>query len=169
MHFGRARIRRSLRLILAEIAGYFVTIGATLAFAGPVLHAIPALGLGIRLVLAAYLLFLAWRLWNANPSAHQKGGMVVGFGQVFVTTMLNPKAMVFAFAIFPPLGSVSATVPYLAAFAATAAIVSLIWLFLGGAAGQLGERFARHLPRAAALVVSIFAAILATSALAANI
>ena len=54
--------------------------------------------------------------------------------------------MVFAFAVFPPLGSVRAAVPYLAAFGATAAVVSCVWLSLGGAAGQFGEHFARYLP-----------------------
>jgi threonine/homoserine/homoserine lactone efflux protein len=85
------------------------------------------------------------------------------------TTMLNPKAMVFAFAIFPPLASVRAAAPYLAVFAATAAVVSSVWLLLGGAAGQFGEHFARYLPWAAALAVSLFAVILVGSALAAQL
>jgi threonine/homoserine/homoserine lactone efflux protein len=166
---GLVGVRRSLRLILAELGGYLVTIVAILAFVGPVLHAIPTLGLAVRLMLVAYLLFLAWRLWNADPSSQGRGVKVISFGQVFVTTMLNPKAMVFAFAIFPPLASVRAAVPYLAAFAATAAVVSCVWLSLGGVAGQLGEHFARYLPRAAALVVSLFAVILVGSALAAQL
>ena len=82
---------------------------------------------------------------------------------------LNPKAMVFAFAIFPPLASVRAAAPYLAAFAATATVVSCVWLLLGGAAGRLGEHFAHYLPRAAALAVSLFAVILVGSALAAHL
>jgi threonine/homoserine/homoserine lactone efflux protein len=166
---GLIGIRRSLPLILAGIGGYLVTIVAILAFAGPVLLAIPSLGLAVRLMLVAYLLFLAWRLWHADPASQGRGGKVISFGQVFVTTMLNPKAMVFAFAIFPPLASARATMPYLAVFAATAAVVSCVWLSLGGAAGRLGEHFACYLPRAAALAVSLFAVILVGSTLAAQL
>ncbi len=162
-------IRRSLPLILAEIGGYLLTIIAILVFAGPRLLAIPALGLTVRLALAAYLLWLAWRLWRADPSPGGDAGRIVTFGQVFVTTMLNPKALVFAFAVFPPLAAPAAMLPYMVAFALSVVVVSCGWLSLAGAAGGLGGNIRRYLPRAAALVISVFATILAGSALAAQL
>ena len=47
---GLVGIRRSLRLILAEIAGYLVTITAIISFAGPIILAIPTLGIAVRLM-----------------------------------------------------------------------------------------------------------------------
>lgn len=51
-------------------------------------------------MLRAYLLWLAVRLWQRGGDTLARGALVTP-GQVFVTTLLNPKALVFALGIVP--------------------------------------------------------------------
>jgi threonine/homoserine/homoserine lactone efflux protein len=167
---GLVGIRRSLRLILAEIAGYLVTITAIISFAGPIILAIPTLGIAVRLMLVAYLLLLAWRLWRTDPSPQNGDAHIVTIAQVFVATLLNPKALVFAFTVFPPFATPMAALPHMAAFTATVAVVACGWLVLGGMVGRVAQgRWNRFLPRAAAAVIGVLASIIASSAIAASL
>jgi threonine/homoserine/homoserine lactone efflux protein len=167
---GLVGIRRSLRLILAEIAGYLVTITAIISLAGPIILAIPTLGIAVRLMLVAYLLLLAWRLWRTDPSPQNGDAHIVTIAQVFVATLLNPKALVFAFTVFPPFATPMAALPHMAAFTATVAVVACGWLVLGGTVGRVAQgRWNRFLPRAAAAVIGVLASIIASSAIAASL
>ena len=57
-------------------------------------------GVALRAASGAYLLYAAWGLWCLTEETLLGHG-AVGWGQVFVTTLLNPKALIFAFTIIP--------------------------------------------------------------------
>ncbi len=92
-------IPRSLKLIGFAIAGYAIAIGALTAVLGTVDGSHSLLHVAIRLVAGAWLLWSAWRLWQMPLQA--PASLVVTPGRIFVTSLLNPKALVFASAIFP--------------------------------------------------------------------
>jgi threonine/homoserine/homoserine lactone efflux protein len=127
-------LRRVLRLIPAEIGGYLLAV-LPLAWLGAGLVAqVPALAPGLKLVAALWVLSLALRLWR-RPVAGD--AMPVTARRVFVTTLLNPKALVFGLVLLPgPADSASA--PRLALFLGCVIAVALVWGGAGRALGRIG-------------------------------
>jgi threonine/homoserine/homoserine lactone efflux protein len=154
--------RRGLAMIPAEAAGYLASI-CLLGFAlGPVVAAVPALAAALRGAVVAYLALLAWRLWRQGPAAMADARSPIGPRQLFVATLLNPKALVFAFGIIP-FGRPGVAL-YLAGFAVMAACAAAAWVGIGAAIGRVAGASGRTLvPRIGAIAMGGFATILATS------
>jgi LysE type translocator len=97
--------RRSLPLLSGELGGYLLAIVVLVSLVGPIVAAMPAFGLALRIVVCLYLLYLAAMLWRQSglPIADARP---IGPLRVFVTTLLNPKAIIFAFTLLPvgPIG-----------------------------------------------------------------
>lgn len=166
---GLVGFSRSLRLIPAELAGYLIAIGTMQTVGGPLMAAVPSFGLTLRIVLVGYLLILAWRLWHADAALTRLDVPVVTFGQVFLTTLLNPKSLVFAFAIFPPFGGLAEVFPYGVVFVLTVGIVATAWLGFGAIVRlRGGDKMSGILPRLAAVVLCAMGAIIAGAAIAAT-
>ena len=156
-----AGLRRSLPLLAAEAAGYTVSV-LTLGLAlGPVMAGAPVLAGALRAAVGAYLLLLALRLWRRGGAA-LASGMVVAPRQVFVTTLLNPKAIVFALGVVPFGAGRGVWPPYMLGFLALLASVGAAWIaagaMLGGAAGRRG--WGGAVPRFGAAAVAGFAVLL---------
>ena len=122
--------RRSLPLMGAEIAGYLTTILPLVTFAGPFLESQPLIANAVKLASAAFVLYLAIRLWTAPaPDAAQT---CIEGRCVYVTTVTNPKALIIGLALIPP-GPLAETLPYLAVLCVTILAVAGLWLLLGAA------------------------------------
>ncbi len=149
-------IRRSLVLIPAEAAGYSVAILTLGLVLGPVVAASPVLATTLRVVVGLYLLLLAVRLWR-HGGLIQPGQALVTPRQVFVTTLLNPKAIVFALGVVP-FGA-PAVWPYLLGFLLMLGAVAFCWIALGAALGGVAGRrgWAGVVPRLGAAAVGSFA------------
>lgn len=161
-----AGFRRALPLIAAEAAGYIIAI-LTLGLAlGPVMAAMPALATALRLAVGGYLLVLAWRLWRRGGAA-LAAGAVVTLRQVFVTTLLNPKAIVFALGVVPFGAGPRVWPAYMLGFVLLLATVATGWIaagaMLGGTAGRRG--WGGAVPRVGAAAVGCFAVLLLVSPL----
>lgn len=156
-------LRRALPLIPAETAGYLISISAIGYLLGPIVAASPTFGLALRLAVGAYLLHVAWQLWHGAGAAGAAG--VVTPGRVFLTTLLNPKAIVFALGIVP-LGAPGGWV-YLLAFAGFTGSVALGWIGAGVLMGRAATAAGRSglVPRVGAAAVSAFAVLLMTAPL----
>ena len=105
-------LRPSLPLVLAELLGYLIAIHILAYGIGPFVQMMPAAQTVMRLACALCLLVLAIRLWLANTPLITDE--VITPWRVFIVILLNPKALVFAFAVLPP-GSWISLAPYLAA------------------------------------------------------
>jgi threonine/homoserine/homoserine lactone efflux protein len=86
--------QRSLPLVIAEALGYATAATALELLANPAIAMIPLLRVGAQFLCAVYLIFLAWKLWSSNRDVDTR---VVTFRRLFVATISNPKAMIFAF------------------------------------------------------------------------
>lgn len=155
-----AGLRAALRLIPAEAAGYTIAI-MTLGLAlGPALAEAPALAAALRAAVGVYLLYLAVRLWRRGRAGPATGAVVTR-RQVFVTTLLNPKAIVFALGVVP-FGAAGGVWPYMLGFLALLAAVATAWIAagatLGGVAGRRG--WGGVVPRIGAAAVGGFAVLL---------
>lgn len=122
--------RRSLPLMGAEIAGYLTTIVPLVTFAGPFLESQPLIANAVKLASAAFVLYLAIRLWTA-PAPDAARTCIEG-RCVYVTTVTNPKALIIGLALIPA-GPFAETLPYLAVLCLTILAVAGLWLLLGAA------------------------------------
>jgi threonine/homoserine/homoserine lactone efflux protein len=155
-----AGLRRSLPLIPAEAAGYTISILVVASALGPVMAQAPLLAAVLRAAVGAYLLHLALRLWR-HGGASLAAGAAVTPAQVFIATLLNPKAIVFALGILP-FGVGRGVWPYLLGFLLLLTAVATAWIatgaMLGGAAGRRG--WGHAVPRLGAAAVGTFALLL---------
>ena len=157
-------LRRSLHLIPAEVSGYLCSILVLALVLGPVAQTWPLFGSALRFCCALWLAYLAWRHWTA-AAEHGVEARAVPFSRVFVTTLLNPKALIFAFAIIPHLaeGNGVAALPYLAGLSALIVAVGTTWIGIGAALTVVGARH-RWVQRVNAAVLGVFALVLSGSA-----
>ncbi len=156
--------RRSLPLMLGEAAGYSLSILVIGLLLAPLIAGLPAVATVLRLAVAAYLVLLAIRLWRRGAGLGDATRLVTP-PQVFVTTLLNPKAIVFALGIIP--FAVPTWPAYFAAFLVLLAVVALAWIGLGAGLGRAAAATgrARLIPRVGAAAVLCFAMILVTAPL----
>ncbi len=123
--------------------GDFTAMTLSLVGAGAVLAASATLFTILKLLGAAYLIWLGVQLWRADPSANrdvaarEAASARSMFWNCYVVTALNPKSIVFFIAFVPQF--VDASGPLLlqfvileATFLALAAITLTTWAILAG-------------------------------------
>lgn len=93
---GFARVGR---LLPAELAGYLTSILPLAWLGAHGLAGAPMLAAAVKLVAAGWVMLLALRLWRATAGAG--GADDVTARRIYVTTLLNPKALVFGLVLLP--------------------------------------------------------------------
>ena len=161
--------RKSLVLLFGEFLGYLIAIAFLIAVVAPILARMPNFGLALRIASGLYLLYVAWKLWgHTDEMLLRKRG--VSLRQIFITTLLNPKALIFAFAIIPfgSTGDIWKSAPWLATLSLLIAIVGSCWIAAGTALqrGMGGGVSALKCCRAGAIVLTLFAALICGTAIA---
>lgn len=161
-------MRRSLPLLVGELGGYLMVIVPMAVLAAPLISAHPAIGLVLKLAAACWILFMAHALWTMKASGASERPITAG--KVFVTTLLNPKALIVALVIMPQLG-LPALLPWLLGFAILTLGAGSLWIAVSTLLARLPRRpVGPRLPRriaAACLVAFSFG--IAGSALASMI
>jgi threonine/homoserine/homoserine lactone efflux protein len=150
--------RRSLPLLLGELAGYLCAITAIVLVLQPLLDTAPQLRNILAALVAVYVAVLAGRLWQRadTPEAPQAA---ITVSKVFVTTLLNPKAFVFALGIMP-VGD-PAILGYFGLLSVCIVTAGSGWVILGGLAGAaVGPRNMVWLTRASSFVLAGFASLI---------
>lgn len=155
--------RPPLALPVAELAGYLVSVTLLNLFGSALFEAAPIVAPIVRLGLAFYLVTIGCCLWRTSSDGLP--ARTVGWRRVFVATLLNPKAALFALVLMPtgPDGRLA----WMAGFSALVLAAGTAWLVAG-------HRVARHggpgaavwVPRAATIVLVGFAAVLGAGAIA---
>ena len=156
-------IRASLSLLAGELAGYLVAITAYRIALEPMLSVWPLSDVALKIGAATYLIWMAARLWFRGPLLDRSGTFVT-LPNLFVTTLLNPKALIFSAIILPK------TDPhlflYFIAFSASVIAVGLCWIIAGRAIGvAAGAGYGVLLPRVAATALVGFASIILMSSI----
>ena len=159
---------RAAKLIPFELAGYVVAISVWGYGMAQMTAQWPPLPTLMKTLSAVYLAFLAMRLWQTAAASNGFTGRIAA-PHLFMATLLNPKALLFATAVFP----VSAWQTWLSyatnmlEFALLASVAAGAWIALGASLRQAEHRClqAAHLQRLAACVLSVFAIGLLWSAL----
>jgi len=153
-------VRRSLPLLVGELGGYLIAITLWTELVGAAAASQPLVPVLAKFIAAAFLLWSGWKLW-ANAGAADLAQRGITLARVFSTTLVNPKALVFAFAIFPHVGFV-ARLPYLGVFAALVIGTAVCWMALGvvAARSSAGLLTSSRVERITAVALAVFATIL---------
>lgn len=158
---ARHGVPGAIKLLAGELGGYFIAITLWTELVGAASAGQPLVPVAAKLLAAAFLLWSAWRLWmNAGHADIEGSG--ISLGRVFVTTLTNPKALVFAFAIFPPVGF-TGRFAYLGVFAVLVVVTAIGWMTLGmfAARSSRGLLTSARIERITAIALAMFAAVLA--------
>ena len=133
---GARRGARALpALVGAALIGFVVAVAVLIGLAGPYVAATPALGLALRGLCSLLLARSAWLLRrSAGASGTTRGS--TGAAAVLATTLVNPKGLIFAFAVFPPLAGAAEAVEVFARFAGLAVVGMTLWGLAGAALGR---------------------------------
>lgn len=118
--------RATLRLIPVELAAYISTVTPLLLLASVAAPQLAALRPAIAVAAGVWVLMLALHLWR-RPADGPEGQPIVTPRRLFVTTLLNPKALIFGLVLLPATPPVAG----LASFAVLVVAVALLWAGLG--------------------------------------
>lgn len=121
-------IWKGLPLIGAELAGYLTIILPVATLAAPLFDQWPMLSLWMKLVAGGWVFVMAIRLWSFKAPA-QNSPRVTGRA-VYLTTCLNPKALIIGLVIMPH-GSLVALMPRLGLFAGLVIAAACGWMVAG--------------------------------------
>lgn len=127
--------------------------------------------MGVLEILAAiWLAISAVGLWRRGDNAILAAARPIGAARVFVTTLLNPKALVVAFALLPQ-SPPELRLGLTAVFALLVVAVGSLWINLGRmlAGSAKGLALPNRVLRGASLILASFAAVLIGSALSHSI
>lgn len=145
---GERGLRRALPLIGAEVAGY-LTMALPLALLGQGLVGHAPVRVALTVGAAIWVGWLAVGMWRLPPPG--TAGRTVDARAVYVTTLLNPKALIFGLVLLPAADPARLALNG-AVFAAEIAVVAAGWMALGAIlAGGGGTGLPGCLRRAAAL------------------
>jgi threonine/homoserine/homoserine lactone efflux protein len=131
-------LRASLTLILAEVWAYSISISFLVLVLEPASRMHSTVGQLLRILCGIYLAQMAVWLWRWEEQKVHASHPIT-FWRVFLTTLGNPKNLVFAFLIFPSAGF-NEMFPYLLSFSAICTGVACGWI----AAGALLHSTAVH-------------------------
>jgi threonine/homoserine/homoserine lactone efflux protein len=161
----RQGVKRSARLTGAELAGYLVSITVWGHFLAQAAHSLTWLPTLVRIASSLYIAILAVRMWRAAVLLPSSAQRAIGLRTLFVATLLNPKAILFAGTIFPAAAfeSLSAYVEAMAIFTALLIPIGLAWIAFGAAlgSGRLTWVSPPHVQRGASIVLAAFSLSLA--------
>lgn len=158
---------RSWSLLAAVVVGYMVSILTLRTLAGPVIAEHPALGTSLRIAVALYLVILAAKLWHRGRTSCIESSAPVTAWNVLLTTLLNPKGLIFAFTIFPEALDDSGLALHLAALSAIIIATESAWIAAGAAlkTGTRGRISAKVGYRTSAVALLVLAGSLTAHAL----
>lgn len=142
------------RLIPAELAGYLAVTVPLAVAGGHLVDALPVLRPLIASLAGLWVAWLAFRLWHL-PVTTQGGGGRVNAAGVLVTTLLNPKALLFGLVLLP---SPTHLMFNIGLFAGQIVLVAAAWAGFGAVLAGSGSRGGPGIPlmrRIAALWLAV--------------
>jgi threonine/homoserine/homoserine lactone efflux protein len=156
----RQGVRRSARLTAAELVGYLVSISIWGHFLVHVAHSLTWLPMLVRIASSLYIAYLAVRMWRTAVALPSSTQQVIGMRTLLVATLLNPKGILFASAIFPAVAFASfpAYLEAMTLFTLMLIPIGLAWVAFGAAlgSGRLVWLSPARVQRAASIVLGTF-------------
>ena len=162
-------IRKSLRLIPAEAFGYLISIRAWGFLIGKVSVHLPLLPTILKLFSASYIIYLAIKLWRTADAEVSFNQPTIRARELFLATLLNPKALLFSSAIFPTIAwtKLDYYLSHMSLFLVLIVPIAFFWTFIGSilASNKIRWLNQSNLQKTASLVLMSFSIPLSYSAI----
>ena len=163
-------MQKSLKLIPAEVTGYFISISAWGLLIESVSASFAFIPPLLKLISASYIVFLACKLWKTSTH-NDINQTFIRPSALFVATLLNPKALLFASAVFPASSwsNLNVYLIHMATFLGLITPIAVFWIFLGSilVSNRISWLNQKNLKRAAAMILISFSIPLSYSAFSA--
>ncbi|HCA5150968.1 LysE family translocator [Acinetobacter baumannii] len=162
-------IPKSLKLIPAEALGYLIAISTWGIIIDSIASTFPIVPPIMKLLSATYIIFLALKLWKTSTTDADMNQPSITVKALFCATLLNPKALLFASAIFPASSwtSLHNYLVHMGTFLSLIIPIATFWIFIGSVlvSNRVSWLNQKTLKRTASLVLVSFSIPLSYSAL----
>lgn len=162
-------VKKSFKLIPAEAIGYLIAITFWGFLIGKVSAYVPLLPTILKLFSAAYILYLSIKLWRTAGVEHHLSQPSIRAWELFCATLLNPKALLFASAIFPSIAwsNFSAYVSHMLVFLILIIPIAFSWTVIGSILASQKVRWLnqKNMQKTASLVLMSFSIPMSYSAI----
>ena len=91
----RLGFRRSIRFNLGILAGFAVVMSVCTVFSATLYSFLPKVKMVMQILGAAYMLYLAWKVWKSSAEVNTEGGKEAGFISGMVLQFINPKIYIY--------------------------------------------------------------------------
>lgn len=134
--------RAAIPAIFGISIGFLVLLALTNTGVGSLIQSVPAISLSLKVVGAAYLVYLAWKIFSSDPSTPSSALSDAGFWKLGALQAVNPKAWLMAVtasATYPATlgGGVQGLILMGVLFTAVNLISNSAWALLGQGGSRL--------------------------------
>lgn len=162
-------VKKSFRLIPAEALGYLISITFWGFLIGKISSYLPLLPTILKLFSAGYILYLSIKLWRTAGVDEHLIQPCIRARELFLATLLNPKALLFASAIFPTIAwqDMRVYVTHMLIFLVLIVPIAFSWTVIGSilASNKIHWLNQRNMQKTASLILMSFSIPLSYSAL----
>ncbi|WP_059005429.1 LysE family transporter [Bittarella massiliensis (ex Durand et al. 2017)] len=135
---ARLGFRRSFRFNLGILAGFAVVMSACTLFSTTLYSSLPKVKIFMQLFGAAYMLYLAWKVWKSSADVNADSGKEASFLSGMLLQFANPKIYIYAITamtlyILPVYHSAAAITGFTVLLALIGASGSFVWALFGSA------------------------------------
>lgn len=160
----RLGFRRSFRFNLGILAGFSIVMTVCSIFSTTLFALLPKVKIVMQILGAAYMLYLAWKVWKSSADPAADSGKAASFLSGMVLQFANPKIYIYAITamtlyILPVYHSAGAVAGFTILLALIGASGSFAWALFGSA-------FCKYLARHTRSVNFIMALLLVYCAIA---
>lgn len=143
----RLGFRRSLRFNFGILAGFSAVMTVCTLFCTALYSFLPKIKLIMQILGAAYMLYLAWKVFKSSADLNAEGGKEASFLSGMILQFANPKIYIYAITamslyILPVYQSAGALIAFAVILSVIGASGSFVWALFGTAFCNV---FSRHL------------------------
>lgn len=134
----RLGLRRSIRFNLGILAGFVIVMSVCTAFTATLYSFLPKAKFIMQILGAAYMLYLAWKVWKSSAEVDSDGGKEASFISGMILQFMNPKIYIYAITatslyILPVYQSFGALFGFSIILSLIGASGSFVWSVFGAA------------------------------------
>lgn len=134
----RLGFRRSFRFNLGILAGFSIVMTVCTIFSATLYSLLPKVKIVLQILGAAYMLYLAWKVWKSSADVNTDGGKEASFLSGMILQFANPKIYIYAITamslyILPVYHSSGAMVLFTILLSLIGASGSFVWALCGSA------------------------------------
>ena len=143
---ARLGFKKSFKFNLGITAGFFIVMSVCTLFSSVLYSALPKIKFFMQILGAAYMLYLAWKIWKSHSDLEIENEKTASFFAGMVLQFMNPKIYIYAITtmslyILPVYHSAISLIGFTFVLTVIGASGSFVWALFGSIFCKF---FARH-------------------------